>query len=162
VLHCDAFSSQSTSYIVLSQIFHLSRRQLNKVKISHSSFESVGNFPYFAGVLCLIFSEVLHFLRHLNNFHTTPHHITQENYLNFQRCKFLRTHNKVNFAKHDIPRSTGRAVAQAVRRRLPNAAARVRVQVACGVCGGQSGTGAGFLRVLRFPLPIIPPISPLS
>jgi hypothetical protein len=30
------------------------------------------------------------------------------------------------------------------------------------VCGGQSGTGAGFLRVLRFPLPIIPPISPLS
>jgi hypothetical protein len=28
------------------------------------------------------------------------------------------------------------------------------------VCGGQSGTGAGFLRVLRFPLSIIiPPIS---
>jgi hypothetical protein len=37
-----------------------------------------------------------------------------------------------------------------------------RVRAACGVCGGQSGTGAGFLRVLRFPLPIIPPISPLS
>jgi hypothetical protein len=32
---------------------------------------------------------------------------------------------------------------------------------ACGVCGELSGTGAGFLRVLRFPLPImIPPISP--
>jgi hypothetical protein len=30
------------------------------------------------------------------------------------------------------------------------------------VCGGQSGIGAGFLRVLRFPLPIIPPISPSS
>jgi hypothetical protein len=30
-------------------------------------------------------------------------------------------------------------------------------------CGGQSGTVAGFLRVLRFPLPIfIPPISPPS
>jgi hypothetical protein len=29
--------------------------------------------------------------------------------------------------------------------------------------GGQSGLGAGFLRVLRFPLPIfIPPISPQS
>jgi hypothetical protein len=31
------------------------------------------------------------------------------------------------------------------------------------VCGGQSGIGAGFLRVLRFPLPIfIPPIAPQS
>jgi hypothetical protein len=56
----------------------------------------------------------------------------------------------------------GRAVAQAVSRWLPTAAARVRVWVACGVCGGQRGTGAGFLRVLRFPLPIIPPISPSS
>jgi hypothetical protein len=50
----------------------------------------------------------------------------------------------------------------AVRRWLPTAAARVRVRAACRVCGGQSGTGAGFLRVLRFHLPIIPPISPLS
>jgi hypothetical protein len=50
----------------------------------------------------------------------------------------------------------------AVRRWLPTAAARVRVRAACGICGGQSRTGAGFLRVLRFPLPIIPPISPLS
>jgi hypothetical protein len=50
----------------------------------------------------------------------------------------------------------------AVKRWLPTAAARVRVGAACGICGGQSGTGAGFLRVLRFPLPIIPPISPLS
>jgi hypothetical protein len=56
----------------------------------------------------------------------------------------------------------GRAVAQAVRRWLPTAAARVRVRAACGVCGEQSGTGAGFLRVLRFPLAIIPPISPSS
>jgi hypothetical protein len=56
----------------------------------------------------------------------------------------------------------GRAVAQAVSRWLPTAAARVRVWAACGVCGGQSGSGAGFLRVLRFPLPIIPPISPSS
>jgi hypothetical protein len=51
----------------------------------------------------------------------------------------------------------GRAVAQAVSRW-----ARVRVLAACGVCDGQSGAGAGFLRVLRFPLPIIPPISPSS
>jgi hypothetical protein len=44
----------------------------------------------------------------------------------------------------------------AVRRWLSTAAARVRVRVPCEFCGGQSGTGAGFLRVLRFPLPIIP------
>jgi hypothetical protein len=48
----------------------------------------------------------------------------------------------------------GRAVAQAVSRWVPTAVARV--------CVGQSGTGAGFLRVLRFTLPIIPPISPSS
>jgi hypothetical protein len=54
----------------------------------------------------------------------------------------------------------GRAVSQAVRRWLPIAAAGVCVWAACGICGGQSGTKADFLRVLRFPLPIIPPISP--
>jgi hypothetical protein len=54
----------------------------------------------------------------------------------------------------------GRAVAEAVSRWLPTAAARVRVRAACGVCGGQSSIGSGFLRVLRFPLPIISPLSP--
>jgi hypothetical protein len=58
----------------------------------------------------------------------------------------------------------GRAVAQAVSHRLPTAAARVRAQVRSrGICGGRSGTEAGFLRVLRFPLPIsILPIAPQS
>jgi hypothetical protein len=56
----------------------------------------------------------------------------------------------------------GRAVAQAVSRWLPTAAALLRVRAACGVCGGHSGSGAGFLRVLRIPLPIIPPMSPSS
>jgi NAD(P)H-hydrate repair Nnr-like enzyme with NAD(P)H-hydrate epimerase domain len=56
----------------------------------------------------------------------------------------------------------GRAVAQAVSRWLPAAAARVLVRAAFVVCGGQSGTGAGFLLVLRFPLPIIPPTFPSS
>jgi hypothetical protein len=47
---------------------------------------------------------------------------------------------------------------------LPTAAARVRARVwSSGICGGESGAGAGFLRVLRFPLPIfIPPSSPSS
>jgi hypothetical protein len=55
----------------------------------------------------------------------------------------------------------GRGIAQAVSRRLPTAAVRVRAHVkSCGICGEQSGTEAGFLRVLRFPLPIfIPPIA---
>jgi hypothetical protein len=52
-----------------------------------------------------------------------------------------------------------RAIAHAVSRWLPSAAARVRSQVrSCGICVGQSSSGAGFLRVLRFPLPIL--ISP--
>jgi hypothetical protein len=53
------------------------------------------------------------------------------------------------------------AVAQAVSRRLPTAATRVRDRVrSCGVYGLQRGTRAGILRVLQFPLPSIPPIAP--
>jgi hypothetical protein len=58
----------------------------------------------------------------------------------------------------------GRAIAQAVSRRLSNAETRFRSQVrTCGICGGQSGTGEGFLRVHPFPLQIlIPPTAPHS
>jgi hypothetical protein len=58
----------------------------------------------------------------------------------------------------------GRTIAQAVSRRLPTAATRVRARVwSCGICVRQSDAGAGFLRVLGFPLPIfIPPITPQS
>jgi hypothetical protein len=47
---------------------------------------------------------------------------------------------------------------------LPTVVVRVRGLVwSSGICGGQSGAEAGFLRVLRFPLPIfIPPIAPQS
>jgi hypothetical protein len=59
--------------------------------------------------------------------------------------------------------SRGRATAQAVSRWLPTAAARVRAPVwSSGICGGQSGAVVGFLRVLRFPLPFIPPNSQSS
>jgi hypothetical protein len=52
----------------------------------------------------------------------------------------------------------GRAIAHAISRRLPTAAAWVRPQVrSCGIRGGRSGIGAGFLRVLRFPLPVLIP-----
>jgi hypothetical protein len=69
-----------------------------------------------------------------------------------------------------VVRLCGRAIAQAVSRWrrwgrwLPTAAARVRAWVwTCGISGGQSGAGTGFLRELQFPLPIfIPPIAPQS
>jgi hypothetical protein len=58
----------------------------------------------------------------------------------------------------------GRATAQAASRWLPTVAARFRAQVKSrGICDGQNGTEAGFLRVFRFPLPIlIPPTAPHS
>jgi hypothetical protein len=53
-------------------------------------------------------------------------------------------------------KKNSRAIAQAVSRRLTTAAARVWAKVrSCGICGEQSGAGAGFLPVLRFPLSII-------
>jgi hypothetical protein len=47
------------------------------------------------------------------------------------------------------------AVAQEVSRWLPTAAVWVSGRVrSSGICGGHIGAGAGFFRVLRFPLPI--------
>jgi hypothetical protein len=53
--------------------------------------------------------------------------------------------------------AVGRAIARAV-------SPRVRAQVRpCGICGEQSGNGAGFLSVFWFSLPIlIPPTAPHS
>jgi hypothetical protein len=59
----------------------------------------------------------------------------------------------------------GRAIAQAVSRRLPTAAARVSNPglVMWDFVMDKSGAGAAFLRELRFPLPIyIPSASPIS
>jgi hypothetical protein len=51
----------------------------------------------------------------------------------------------------------GRVIAQAVSHWRPTVAGRVRLR---GICGGQSVTGAGFLRVLWFLPPIIPLTAP--
>jgi hypothetical protein len=75
------------------------------------------------------------------------------------------THNLiVAFLSPNRLRSSlyGRVIAQKVSRWRPTVAARVRSRVwSSGICGEQSGPEAGFLRVLRFPLPIfIPSIAP--
>jgi hypothetical protein len=66
----------------------------------------------------------------------------------------------IKMYKAEVSVFLGHSIAQAVSRWLPTAAARVWSN---GIYGGQSGAGAGFLRVLQFPLPIfIPPNSPSS
>jgi hypothetical protein len=43
---------------------------------------------------------------------------------------------------------------------FPIMATRVQFHVrSCGICGGQSGIGIGFLQVLQFPLPIPTPLT---
>jgi hypothetical protein len=86
--------------------------------------------------------------------------------------KFFQIHLSSSHSTQRSPDTTkenndiywGRAIAQALSRWLPTTVARVQTRVwSRGICGGQSGAGPGFLRVLRFPLPIfIPPISPHS
>jgi hypothetical protein len=65
----------------------------------------------------------------------------------------------VCFVAHYLYETDDRAVAQAVSRWLPTSAARIRVRTAYGFCDGQSGTVAGFLGAVLFPLLII--ISPI-
>jgi hypothetical protein len=82
----------------------------------------------------------------------------------YNKCIFYDTTRCSTSSECRWKRRPGRAIAQAVSRRLPTAAARVRCQVtSCRICGGQSVTGADFLPVLRFTLPIlIPPTVPRS
>jgi hypothetical protein len=69
---------------------------------------------------------------------------------------FLNVGIKLKGQKIELLISWGCAIAQAVSRRLPTAAAWVRSQPGpCRTCDRQSATGAGFLRVVRFPLPIL-------
>jgi hypothetical protein len=78
----------------------------------------------------------------------------------YTRLKFVSMGTEVGAVlTHRIKDLLGGAIAEAVSRWLPTVAARVRSQVwSSGISGGQSGAGAGFLRVLRFSLLIfIPP-----
>jgi hypothetical protein len=67
----------------------------------------------------------------------------------FEDCYFVFSRVK---QKHEVTPVLDRAIAQVVSRRLPATAGLVQ---SCGICGGQSGNGAGFLRVLLFPLSVI-------
>jgi hypothetical protein len=77
----------------------------------------------------------------------------------------LELNNKRVFTVQKVNSCTNMGViAKAASRRLPTATVRVRCQFRpCEICVGHSGIEAGFLRVLRFPLPIlIAPAVPCS
>jgi hypothetical protein len=102
---------------------------------------------------------------HEENFTFTSHHLSLAVFNHFYYIRFYLYNFNLKIVLK-VPLSNilpGRAVAQAVSRWLPTAVVRFRIRAACGACGGQSGIGAGFLRVLLFPLPvIIPPNFPSS
>jgi hypothetical protein len=61
-------------------------------------------------------------------------------------CQVLTRCMNVSYVGQEQGNTQGRAIAQAVSRWLTTAAARVRAPVwSCGICGGPSGTRAGFL-----------------
>jgi hypothetical protein len=80
------------------------------------------------------------------------------------RWRHLLFHICTHYIYYSLTSYNCRTIAQAISRRLPTAAARVRSKFrSYGIYGWQSGTGASVLWVLRCPLPIfIPPISKQS
>jgi hypothetical protein len=66
-------------------------------------------------------------------------------------------------SQEDTSKCVDRTIAQAVRCWLTTSAVQLLGRVrSCGICGEQSCIGAGFLRVLRFPLPLMSPTAPHS
>jgi hypothetical protein len=80
----------------------------------------------------------------------TVSQLGQGSFLPDPSCSLFIEH--LNIARYTV--WIGRAIAQAVSSWLPIAAVRCsRSGRYVGFCDGRSGAGAGFLRVLRFPLP---------
>jgi hypothetical protein len=99
----------------------------------------------------------LHLKMHEHCHHEDCHHFRFCHY-RYNRCWHQLNHCCCYYCYYAFQNVTS------LSGRLPTAAARVRVHVrSCGICGAQSDTGAGFLRVFRFPLPtLIPPTAPQS
>jgi hypothetical protein len=73
------------------------------------------------------------------------------------------TFRKRNIGRTHSNAQVNGAVAQAVSRWFSNTAVLLLTRVRLhGICGGQNRITAGFLRVLSFPLPIVPPTAPHS
>jgi hypothetical protein len=132
---------------------------VKKIYDIHLSMNPVCVFLFLQFIFLLSFiffpSFILHFSISFSYFF--PFHSL------FRSLLFLFIH--IGFEQgHDLHLPKFSHTVQSVSRRLFTAAVWVRSQVrSCEISGGQSGTEVGFLRVLRFPLPIIiPPTIPLS
>jgi hypothetical protein len=102
-----------------------------------------------------------------------PSHFSQNREVRIGRVQNLQQMDghQWAFSKHTI---TSTAISTYFRERISQLTILSVIQPNCwvafqfaaqvmsrGICGGQSGTGAGFLRVLRFPLPILIPLTAL-
>jgi hypothetical protein len=87
-------------------------------------------------------------------------HSRGESFFLFWRLHFRSHHGEGQSSTvFIVPSLSGRDIARAVSRWLPNA--KVRAQVTSyGICGGQTNTGVDFLQILPCPLPTIPVITP--
>jgi hypothetical protein len=89
------------------------------------------------------------------NSYRVPHQSTLSLYCSASLFGALGSVHNIRPLVNMLILNVGRAVAQAVSHRVPTTVAQIRARDSCGICGGQSGTGVGFLRVLLFLLQLI-------